>query len=95
MTDPIDDLYRATAREAPSAAMDAAVLGAAASQMRRRRMAPLMALAAVLLVAVLVLQLRGPVSDGPTPGASPEETRAYLMTLQTPADLDGAGEGAG
>jgi len=94
MTDPLDALYRSTARETPTAAADAAVFRAAAAQVERRRRAPLLALAAVLVVAVLVMQSREAVRPAITPGASPEATRAYLMNLQTPQDA-GPAEGNG
>jgi len=79
----LEALYRASARETPSAAMDARVLGAAQSHLRRRRLVPFVALAASLVVAVLLVRAWAP----PTPGAAPDETRAYLMQLDTaPAD---------
>lgn len=79
-------LYRSAAHEAPSAAMDSAILGAAAAKLRRDRAAPILAIAAGLLVAVLIV--RGMAL--PTPGAAPQETRSYLLALHTPP-VDAAG----
>lgn len=73
-------LYRSAAQEAPSAAMNSAILGAAAARVRRDRAAPVLAIAAGLLVAVLIV--RGMAL--PTPGAAPRETRDYLLALHTP-----------
>lgn len=73
----LEALYRSAARETPTAAMDAAVLGAAQTHLRRRRLTPFVALAACLVVAVLIV--RG--WPQPTPGAAPDDTRAYLMQL--------------
>ncbi len=73
-------LYRSAAREAPSAAMDSAILGAAAAKVRRDRVTPILAIAAGLVVAVLIV--RGMAL--PTPGAAPQETRSYLLALHTP-----------
>lgn len=79
-------LYRTAAREAPTAEMDSAILGAAAAKVRRDRAAPFLAIAAGLLVAVLLV--RG--FALPTPGAAPDETRNYLLALHTPsADAPG------
>jgi len=73
-------LYRSAAHEAPSAAMDSVILGAAAAKVRRDRAAPILAIAAGLVVAVLIV--RGMAL--PTPGAAPQETRSYLLALHTP-----------
>lgn len=75
----LDALYRDAARETPSAATDAVVLGAARAHLNRRRLIPFAALAAGLVVAVLAVRAWAP----PTPGAAPDETRAYLMQLET------------
>lgn len=84
MTDPdrddqLEALYRAHAVEAPSASADAAVMAKARAHLSRRRIAPFVALAAGLVIAVLAVRAWAP----PTPGAAPEETRAYLMQLET------------
>ncbi len=83
-------LYRSAAHEAPSAAMDSAILGAAAAKVRRDRAAPILAIAAGLLVAVLIV--RG--MTLPTPGAAPQETRSYLLALHTPPVDDATAPGA-
>jgi hypothetical protein len=78
-------LYRSVAHETPSAAMDKAILGAAARKVSRDRATPFLALAAGLLVAVLIVRDLGP----PTPGAAPQETRNFLLALHTPASGSG------
>ena len=80
--DALAALYRSAARETPSAAMDAAVLGVAQAHVNRRRLAPFVALAAGLVVAILAVRAWAP----PTPGAAPDDTRAYLMQLETVSD---------
>jgi hypothetical protein len=83
-------LYRTAARETPSAAMDSAVLGAAAARVRRDRAVPMLAMAAGLLAAVLVVR---EATVAPTPGAAPETTRNYLLAMQSPpADPAGVAE---
>lgn len=77
--DELLDLYRATARETPDASADAAVMATARNHLARRRLAPFVALAAGLVIAVLAVRAWAP----PTPGAAPAETRAYLMQLET------------
>lgn len=75
----LEALYRSAARETPSVSADAAVMSTARAHLNRRRIAPFVALAAGLVVAVLAVRAWAP----PTPGAAPDATRAYLMQLET------------
>jgi hypothetical protein len=82
----LSTLYRATRREAPSDAMDAAVLGLArrqAAARRRRWILPLSSAAVVLLGVSLVLkmQLLEPPAYPPMPTASEETGEALKARL--------------
>lgn len=87
--DGLDALYRSAARETPGPAADAAVMAAAQAHLDRRRIAPFVALAAGMVIAVLAVRAWAP----PTPGAAPDETRAYLMELDTQPAVSGSGAG--
>jgi negative regulator of sigma E activity len=82
----LSTLYRATRREAPSDAMDAALLALArrqAAARRRRWMLPLSSAAVVLLGVSLVLQMNllGPPAYSPMPTASEETGKAFKKPL--------------